>query len=196
MMIRIFVLTVFCAATGFRAQAVVDPFRGVTVQDDGSRGARVLGTVAERSSVRGLELSNKGMPLWVTTRAIGATSVVFVRGWASTGTGFGQVGFYLFRAWGSDSVRLLWSGIAEERSTPWRGDSAHVQPRYHLRFCLYQVGDRIVYVSADYPKNRQEGGFPRPRSGFYELGRDSLVWKASPSEAAVRQCASAATLIP
>jgi hypothetical protein len=172
-------------------QTASDPFRGVYQQDDSKGGVNVQGTAHERAAVRTLTLSNKGMPLWVTTRSVGRERVVFVRGWSRSGTGFGQITDYVFTVGADGAISPAWRVLVEEYSTPFPQSSEDEQPRYSFYGCLFIVGDHMAYLHGLIPKKLAGGASLVPKTGAYGINGDRLgdLSKAE-FESASTQCSS------
>lgn len=144
-----------------------DPFAGVRPQDDREGLPNFRGTALERRAVQALDPSGKGFPLWVTTRRLGGHTLIFVRGWEATGTGFGQVGYGVYEPVRLDSVRVVWRGLAAEYSDV-GGRYRRAQHPYELWGCLRVLGDRLAYAHSAPPgRGRDVGTPPVPAPGVF-----------------------------
>ena len=140
------------------------------------------GTALERRALLAADLSGKGFEARVTTLQLSGREFILVRGWTGEGTGLQQVSYQVFRVAAVDSLQLVWSAIAEERSTPprWMGNRngrERVSDRpYDMRACLYASDDRtLAYVVAGRPGGQRALQTPpAPPSGLY-VWRESAV---------------------
>jgi hypothetical protein len=147
--------------------AAVDPFADAPEQDDRAGLTGFRGSALERRAVEAFGPSGRAFPLWVATRRLGPRTLICVRGWEATGTGFGQVGYGVYTPVGGDSVRVVWRGLAAEHSDPGGLDGRAV-PRYEIWGCLRVWGERLTYEpTALPPRGRDVGTPPVPAAGVY-----------------------------
>lgn len=199
MHVRFAKIVIACTlAVAPRQAVVVDPFAGVREQTDRSGLPRFRGTRLERRAVEALDPSGKSHALWVTTRRVGARTLIFVRGWEATGSGFGQVGYGVYEPVGPDSVRTVWRGLAAEYSDPGRVNGRTIQ-RYEMWGCLRVTGDRLTYAHTALPaRGRDIDTPPVPADGVYAWsGRAARFVRAAPLPRRARgTCPRPANLLP
>lgn len=179
------------------APALTDPFRGVRPQHDhavyAEHAAERRGTPLERRALAAAPLSGKGFEVTIVSRTLAGRPLVLVRGWHAEGTGLQELGYYVFAAVGMDSVRLVWSAVAEEAFNPGTFYESGKkipgqQPPYDVRGCLYASGDGLLaYEAHGVPKLRADDDVPLPESGYYRWSETRQTFdRVRPSDAVLR----------
>ena len=186
-----FALRSMSAQGSARTLTLVEPFGEAQLNYDNFEMHSPRGAPAERRALLTANLSGKGFEARSRTIRLGRQPIVLVRGWTREGTGLQQVSYLAF-APGGDSLRLLWSAVAEEISSPPRALQSERDKPYDLRGCLYVIRDSLLaYVSIGAPIGERALSEPvTRRSGLYAWSpatRD-LRWMADAPEPAVTTC--------
>ena len=116
---------------------------------------------------------------------------VILEAWSGEGTGWAQMSYWVFETETPDSVRLLWTAVAAERSDPGTPKMRREYPPYEIRSCLLLWGKSgLAYSAWGLPKFDRGDTPPALQAGYYAWSDSARTFVlARPADAAlVRRC--------